>query len=153
MSKVVKDSDPGFKKLKSRMGKLAKSITVGIHADRASASHGGTTMLKVALAHEFGAPSRGLPERSFVRSWVDEGGDEIYKVLEILDRKVISGKLSVDLARQQAAHAFAGQMQRRIRDNKIRPDISDKTKAAKGSSTVLVDTAQLLQSIEGRAAK
>lgn len=85
-----------------------------------------------------------IPERSFLRTGHDENADRILKQTERALGQVLAGKMSIDdmldLYGQQMATAIKNRMKETQAD-------SDITVNNKGSSTPLVDTGGLLESI------
>lgn len=55
----------------SHQQKDKNSVNVGVFGSRAG----------IALVHEMGSPSRGIPERSFIRSTTNENKDEIIRIV------------------------------------------------------------------------
>lgn len=71
----VRDVDRGWKKLKDfakRVGDGKTYVKVGIVGPKAQETNEeGITTVRLAMIHEFGAPSVGIPERSFLRVTFD----------------------------------------------------------------------------------
>jgi hypothetical protein len=89
-----------------------------------------------------------LPERSFLRATLDEKGPEYVKLCREFSIKVLEGQMSIDRAMGLLGARIKADVVQRFNDNRIRPDISADTKRRKGSSTVLIDTGSLKQSID-----
>lgn len=124
--------------------------TVGVGITQADGAkphgEGGKTTAEIATYHEFGRG--GQVERSFIRSWYDEA--EAANTLRRDVRRAMASVLqgsSYDQALERLGLLFAGQIKRRITSRKITPDISEATKRAKGSTTVLIDEGILLSRI------
>ena len=125
-------------------------VTIGIHAAEAGSSHGdGMTIGDIGSIHEFGAPSAGIPQRSFIRGWYDERQAFIADTLRTQLRAVIAGKRPIEQAAERIALAFEGDVKRRIAQN-IPPPLAPATIARKGSSVALIDTGQLRNAIRGQ---
>lgn len=106
-----------------------------------------TEVAQVAAVQEFGAPAKNIPERSFVRSSFDES---LPKLLTIRDReylKIINQKSTVEKSLGLMGEFGVLQMRKKIRDTYTPPN-SPRTIAHKGSSHPLIDTAQMIQSIQ-----
>lgn len=131
-----------------RVAKMKKgAVDVGIFADLGSAQKNkaaaGLTVLDVATFHEFGL---GVPERSFLRGYVDENKARIRGMIKSLATMVQQGKLDQDTALEKLGLTIVGEIQKRIAKG-IPPPNAESTIARKGSSTPLIDTGQLRSSI------
>lgn len=150
MASRITIKDRGYARLAQRLRASGKpALTVGVHEDDGAEPHGqdGTTVAEVAAANEFGL---GVPERSFIRSTLDEN-DAKYKELERrIGKAVVLGKLeSVEQGLEQLGALVVGDVQRKISSG-VPPENAPSTVAAKGSSTTLVDTGQMRASVTSR---
>ena len=57
----------GLEKLLKALKGKPPTARIGILTGKASEDHDGSTNAEIGAAHEFGAPARGLPQRSFLR--------------------------------------------------------------------------------------
>lgn len=137
--------DTGWKALQDRMKKLAKAgpfVKIGILSD---GSHQGSDigLVEIGAIHEFGSPSAGIPERSFIRSTFDREHDQLEKLTEKLATKVMNGEMSAEQALGLLGAWGAGQVQRtiveRLTTGPEPQELKPATIARKGSSTPLVD--------------
>jgi hypothetical protein len=107
-------------------------------------------LVQIGAVHEFGAPKRKIPERSWLRSTTDEEQKNIAKMMSILYPKVIAGKMPLKTALGQIGEYLAGKMKNKIR-NKIPPENAPSTVARKKNKrhndVPLIDTGQMVQSI------
>lgn len=115
-------------------------------------SHGGITMGELAAIHEFGAPAAGIPARSFLRFTFQTRASDLSALTERLARGLLSEKLDVEQAFGLLGAWSVAAVKRSITARLIRPqliesDAGRRTIARKGSSTTLVDTGQLINSI------
>ena len=135
MTRGIKDS--GWFPMVKRMAK-PKRVTVGIHAEDTNRSSGGPTNAEIGFVHEYGLGHN--PTRSFLRSTYDESYPKYKKGL---GAAVLRGEIGF--------RVFGMSVQSDIK-NKIRRGIPPPNEAAtikaKGSSTPLVATAQVLNSID-----
>lgn len=149
MSVTYKDN--GAKALVANIGKAHKaSVDVGVLGEKAAAKEdkGTLTVGEVASFHEFGL---GVPERSFIRGWVDENE----KVVQNLSGRAVAAVakgMPVDQALTIIGSKIASLMQERI-SRGIEPANAPSTIARKGSSKPLVNTGQLRSSITPRVAQ
>lgn len=138
-------------------------ITVGIHGAEGSAPKevdvandvgrsetGHLTVADIASFMEFGVPSRGIPQRSFVRAWYDESQDFVRETLQSQMKLVLMGKLTPEKAAARIALAFEGSMKQRVARG-IPPPNAPATVEAKGSSKPLINTGQLRNAIRAKA--
>lgn len=100
----------------------------------------GTSVIMVGAVHEFGSPSRGVPQRSFLRSTVQEKRREYKRFFRALSAKIIRGEIT----KQQALELIGLKVQSDVRD-KITDIQAPPLKHRDGNP--LVDTGHLRQSI------
>lgn len=151
MSVRVVSKDHGYAKMRANLKAAAKGggVSVGVHAAEGAAQAKGSseaepaTVLDVAYYNEFGL---GVPERSFLRAWVDENAsvnaDKLRKAMQL----VVKGQKTLPEALALLGLSFQGGIQKNMAVG-IPPPNAPATVAKKGSSTPLVDTGQLRQSI------
>lgn len=124
-------------------------MRVGVLASSGGASAGeGVTILEIAVIHEFGAPRAGIPQRSFIRGTVELKNTEINRLIGKLTRRMVRSEgreTPADMLEILGAWV-ASEIKKRIRDG-IPPALKPETVEAKGSSTPLIDTGRLLNSI------
>ncbi len=147
--KVIDHGWDNIMKFAADMASHAPHIAVGVVGSSAGAAHGeGVTNSGLAAVHEYGL---GVPQRSFIGATIDAKAVEYARSLADAYRKVmLSGgsvaSLKNHVALKRVGLKVVGDIQRRISDG-IAPANSPVTIARKGSSTPLVDTGQLRQSI------
>lgn len=151
MASRVTVRDTGHKKLLERLQASGRArVTVGIHEQEGSELHEGSddlTVSDVGAIHEFGL---GVPQRSFLRSTMDENRDKYNDALRRIGRLVVQGRLrSTEQGLAQLGARCVGDVQAKIRAG-VPPALSPVTVAAKGSSTPLIDTGQMWSSITSR---
>lgn len=160
----VRDSDPRFVKVRGQLGH-AFAVIVGVQGEKAQALHESgqpsgfaellagdlkakgqappQTMVEIANEHEFGL---GVPERSWLRDWVDENEAMIRNDLRRAAMRIIEGKLTAHQASDLLGTKYVAAIQTRIA-NGIQPPNAPSTIARKGSSTPLIDTGQFRSAI------
>lgn len=158
MAVQVIDNRAVYDRIMREVEKLAGAVvTVGIHGDQAQRKDGEFTNPQLGAVHEFGGGN--VPERSFLRSTVDGGGP--LETAEQLSADVARGKLSADKAAQRLGVMTVGQVKQTIA-SKIPPPLSPDTVKKRmekgahggglaslgGATTPLIDTGQLVQSIQ-----
>lgn len=131
------------------VGVLASQGGNDLHKKSLDETNTKITLLELAAIHEFGSPSAGIPERSFIRRTFQEpeGQKELKGVYEKLARTVITGRMDALRAMEILGMTMQGMVKRRILVMLIPPPNAPSTVAAKGSSRPLVDTGQLVGAI------
>jgi hypothetical protein len=115
------------------------------------------TNAQIAAYHEFGAPARHIPERSFIRSTFDVNRAKYVDTLRKLVKGIYEQKITVERALGIMGAMFSTDIKKRITTtNEIQPPNAPATLArklaktragSKGEPRVLVDTGQLVNSI------
>lgn len=145
-SKVV-DIDYGWRDLMKTFEGLEGeiSVVVGVPATADDYKDGANQVL-VASVNEFGSDDGRIPERSFLRSTVDEKAQEYSALLAKLVRRVVDGKITPNQALDRLGLTVERDVKRKIVDLKEPPN-AEWTIEQKKSSNPLIDTGQLRQSI------
>lgn len=156
------DKDMGWKKFmanaKVNSGETAGFVgylrTAGNHKYKNKAMRKGSakaaapiTMAQLAAVHEFGSKDGNIPERSFMRSALNEHSKEFKRLTKKVSLAVLAGKMDkkkgIGILCQKVIDWFAKKI-----DSNIPPPNSKATVTAKGSSHTLVDTGQLRNSLD-----
>lgn len=151
MSNVVKSRDRGAKAVEAALKEWAKGehgVSVGVFGRAAKAKHGNDpeTVGEIAAQNELGA---GVPRRSFLRDWVEQRKPEIRDAYLALLGDLSNG-MAMGRALGRMGLTLENSMRERIRKH-IPPPNSPTTVNHKGSSTPLIDSGQLIQSIHSSA--
>lgn len=140
---IVRDSDPGFKKLIKNF-KGPNRVDIGVFSEQ------GSDLVIYAASNEFGTAT--IPERSYLRAGIDEKKRQIGKLTSKLAEKVIAGKMS-----KKEALAIIGQTAQSIVQGKMVRGPFTPNRAStvmrKGSSRPLIDTGRLRSSITFKVRK
>lgn len=142
-----RDSDPGFKKAIRKIGTGKSVVKIGIFSKES-----GSELVLIASVHEFGTDKAGknnsviIPERSFLRSTVDENKQAIIRIIEKNKTAIVKGKKTKKQVLDEIGLFVVGEVQEKIAKG-IDPANATSTVAAKGSSVPLIDTGRLRQSI------
>jgi len=138
-----------WKKLLAKVHKLDKRhVKVGILGQAAiEPVDGGITMVELGTMHEFGTADGRIPERSYIRSTLNSGNDELKQICAKLASDIVNGRRNVDEALKILGEFGVAQVRGKITKTDIPPPLKPATIAAKGSSKPLVDTGALLNSI------
>lgn len=105
------------------------------------------TVAQVAAIHEFGSADGTIPERSFMRSAMNENKDKIINESKRQINHVLEGTQTQKQALAVVAELIAQQIKNKILAGPFAA-LADSTVKKKGSSKPLVDTAQMLNSVE-----
>lgn len=146
----VKVDDKAWKELRRHLKKLEREgahVKVGVLASSGTHAESGISMIEIASVHEFGSPSIGVPERSFIRAGIQEKRDDLVRILNGLAKGIVQDKITVDEALQKLGLWGANAVKRKITSSDIPPPLKASTVARKGSTKPLVDTGQLVNSI------
>lgn len=140
---VVIDKDRGWRAFIRNMRDTARDadnhVVVGVLAQE------GEEQVIIAASNEFGTRDGHVPERSYLRSTVDENQQSIVRDLETIVSRSLDGKSYVHGLRV-LGERVVGLVKRKIVDLDDPPN-APSTIAAKGSDNPLVDTGRLLGSI------
>jgi len=141
--------DPAMKEMEKNLKELSKmSVAVGVLSG-AGTYKNGTEITTIASVHEFGAPHKNIPQRSFLRVPFAHEKIRLNKVIDKSFMALANGKISVKSAydiigaeaRNIVIKAFSTSGFGKWEGN------SNITVAKKGSSKPLIDTGRLMQSI------
>lgn len=146
--RIVTDTKlAGLETLSRRFARDARRVLVGVPKGVAEAD--GTSMAMVAAANEFGVPSRGIPERSFLRAGLLNHLPDLIRLNALNIQKIARGGFTVLTALRQLGTFAASQVQQEIVQGSFEPN-APSTVARKKSSKPLIDTGSLRQSITYR---
>lgn len=146
----VRQVGDAAKVLRERYARVAgKYVAVGVFQGshkRPDGAADGLSLAELAAIHEFGAPSRNIPERSFIRSGVERKMPELKALVRKLTPLVGARKVPEDRALGLIGTMAVGAVQARFGADDLAP-LQPATIARKGSSRPLIDTGQLRASI------
>lgn len=144
-SKVI-DKDLGYDKWLKQMKAISnKPFTkIGILGD-GEKGEDGATVLEYGSYNEFG--TKDIPERSYIRSTIDERKRRIFGKAFNLQESIFLGKMSMEKALGIMGTLIKGNIVQKIVDLRS-PANADSTVQAKGSSNPLIDSGRLRQSID-----
>lgn len=144
-SRVLRSNTGAVARLVDRMRDMNKQkVLIGVpegvsHSD-------GINMGALAAIHEFGAPSRGIPERPFLQPSMDKNLDK-YKALMAREAKgVVLKRSTLHQALAKVGMLAAADVQAYMVSGAFKP-LAASTIKAKGSSKPLIDSGQLRQAI------
>lgn len=149
--------DLGWNEVIREINRMDKSFTkVGFPSEGSVDNRGSeeayadmSEVATVASVHEFGAPERNIPERSFLRSAVDENRERLAKVQTREAGLVMDGKRTVEVALGRIGEFMKGRVQAKITSGPFEP-LAPQTIAARvrPSEKPLIDTASMRQTVQ-----
>lgn len=141
---IGKDLEKKLKDLKK------KEVAVGVlKSTKKDYGEGEKTIAEIAYIHEYGSFDEGIPQRSFLRMPFYKNQKAVDRMVQIGYKSLVEGTSDVSTA----LNIIGGKATAIVRDAFPTKgygtwrDNSEKTIAAKGSSTPLTDTGNLKQSI------
>ena len=91
------EKDLGWGRLRKTLRELEKGrshVKIGVFGNAGTKRTEGVDNVMLALIHEFGVPTRGIPERSFVRGAFEKNKPEYIAILKKLTPGIYTGKRS-----------------------------------------------------------
>jgi hypothetical protein len=158
---AVKVVDRGWDELRKTLDALRNRkayVKAGVlGGDKAARPGEALTNVELALIHEYGAPSRHIPERSFIRSTFDAHREEYFALLRQLLQAVYANKLTVERALGLLGARMSADIKKRVTTGaEVPPPNAPSTLARKlaktrkgstGSVRTLIDTGRLIGSV------
>lgn len=141
---TVVDKDYGYVKFRFNVRELrGREVKIGFWGND---SVEGTAVVDYAVYNEFGT-SR-IPSRPFMQTTADQNREEINAFVQFMVGKIIDGDSTPDHALQVMGAEYQKRMQMTIRNAKqwAVPN-AESTVKAKGSSSPLIDTGRMLNSV------
>ncbi len=141
----------GGQRLSQRLQAIRQRMTTpgGVYVGIPSAAgqyEDGTPLAVIGAVHEFGRADGSIPERSFLRVPLRANQETYRKIIARGLQDVVEGNASLNQVFNQVGARAAGDSQEAISAG-IPPPNAQSTIERKGSSTPLIDTGRLRQSI------
>lgn len=136
--------------LKGMDGLRKAHVTIGFHDDSGSYPEGEPDVVEVALWNEFG--TKNMPQRSFIRSAVDENEQRINKWREKALELIVKEGWPVDKALSMIGQNVVTLIQNKIKSN-VPPPNADATRdekrrhASPNWGRTLMDTETMLRAV------
>ena len=139
--KILSKPEKAIRELEKISIAMRKADSVMVGLPKGSNDYpDGTSVIMVGAVHEFGSPSKGIPQRSFLRSTVQENKRSYKNMFRKLAKKIIEG----DMDSKKALQLVGLQVESDVK-GKITSIDSPELKSREGNP--LVDTGHLRQSI------
>ena len=151
MKSVVYDDRvfQGILKSVKRMDKM--HVKVGVLSSKGGdATHTGSkfSLVELMAIHEFGSEDGTIPDRAPIRITFETNHDEMAAFIAPLTRQVITNGMSVERALGLLGAKGVAEIKKTITQSDLPPPLKPATIARKGSDRPLVDTGQLINSIQ-----
>lgn len=131
--------------MRNRVSKgSGSSVRIGVPNDATEAD--GESTMAVAIVHEFGEPSQGIPPRPFLAPAIVDAKPDISNLTRNQLKGVATGKATVFVALERIGALAAGKVQQYIRNGNFAA-LKPETIKRKGSSKPLIDTGHMIQSV------
>lgn len=144
----IVERDLGHAEIMRRLAEVrGASVKVGVL--ESSGIHPGPEGLsnaQIATVHEYGDPSRNIPQRSFIGSAIDEQREELSRFARAAVDSALDGSRTVREALSLLGEKGKAEIQAKITRGPFAPN-APLTIALKGSSKPLIDTGHLRQSV------
>lgn len=139
------DKDTGFARFEIDLkGLRGRQVRVGVTGDE---SVDGVSVVDYAMYNEFGT-SRGIPARPFMSTTYDRHHKKTEKFIEFMYGQLLDGKMSPDHLLKTAGADYQSKVQQTIRAAKTwAVPNAESTVAKKGSTSPLIDTGRMVQSV------
>lgn len=147
-NKKTKDTDKGYRRILKDLGASDRSqVTVGFHAKDVQRDNSDLNVAEIAAIHEFGSEDGVIPERSFIRSTVDDNSQKYRKFVVESFLLMIRGKLSPITALDRIGIRIRDDVKRKIVTLR-EPANTIETIVAKGSANPLIDSGTMLSRVK-----
>lgn len=140
-TKILRKADKAISNLKKIAMRMNGPNSVKVGLPKGSNNYpDGTSVIMVGTVHEFGSPSRGIPQRSFLRSTVREKRRSYKIMFKKIAKQIVDGKIDMKKGLGLIGLQVSTDVKEKITDIK-----SPALKYRQGNP--LIDTGHLRQSI------
>ena len=147
----VRDSDPGFKKFRKQLTGGPNAVNVGIFGaeviNETDDEGNQIDLVGIASANEFGTER--IPERSFLRSTIDEKKEDFRKFIGRNKAAMVINPIERKRAFIKLGLFAEKEVVKKINKGPFVPN-APATIARKGSSKPLIDTGRMRQSVTSK---
>ncbi|MGR6617640.1 hypothetical protein ACU6QK_15580 [Pseudomonas rhodesiae] len=141
----------GTQQVEEALKQLAKRlegqtrVLVGV-PEGAGSYEDGLTIATIAAVNNFGSADGKIPAREFLQPAINKGAPQYQRLAEIMIPKVLAGSMAMTTLLEQMGNLAEGHVKQEITDLDTPPN-AQSTIDRKGSSSPLIDTGALRQSI------
>lgn len=149
----IRDIDKGWKNIvRAAKAQAIQNIGVKVGVMGGDSREGeAVTNAEIAMVHEYGSPSQGIPERSFLRASIDLNREKyrayLRKAIGALLEAAKKGPIDTRGIFERLGLMAAADVKALMRLEGFFTPLKPETIARKGSSKPLIDTGQLLNSV------
>lgn len=148
----IKDIDPrAIEQLAARLEMENRAVNIGFPANIEHKNEDGSpspfTVAQIAAVHEFGSPEAGIPERSFLRSAIQENRQKYFALNKKILLGILAGKGTVLQGLGMLGNVAVGDVKKKIAAGPFEA-LNKTTIKRKGSSKPLIDSGQMRQSVQ-----
>ena len=146
---VTKDNNRRYNEARAEMDRVrhGPTVRIGFRGPEGLAKHPGSpdvTIVEVATFNEFGTSN--IPERSFIRSTMDENRNALLQTNKQLFFEIVVGSMTTERALNILGMKMKALIQKKITDLRTPPN-APSTIRQKGSSNPLIDTGTMRQAV------
>jgi hypothetical protein len=123
----------------------ATRVLVGV-PEGAGVYEDGLTIATIAAVNNFGSADGKIPPRPFLAPAIEKGAPVYQRLAEVMIPKVLAGEMDMTMLLEQMGQLAEGHVKQEITDLDTPPN-AQSTIDRKGSSSPLIDTGALRQSI------
>ncbi|MBI4449043.1 hypothetical protein HY641_03390 [Candidatus Woesearchaeota archaeon] len=105
------------------------------------------TIAQVAVENEYGVPEKNIPSRPFMRQALDKNENKLHERIKQYAKDIYGGLIGTHKAMALLGSEHKGDIEKEIRTGDFKPN-APLTIAIKGSSRPLIDTGQMVQSVQ-----
>lgn len=146
----TKETDRGYSQIRENLRKAKGSrVDVGLFAE-GKHPDSEMTVTEIAAVHEFGSPAAGIPERSFIRSTVDEKKREHRRLARTIFHRILDGDLTAHQGLSLFGELIVGDVKRKLTALKTPPLKASTISAKGGKSKPLIHTGTMRSRIRKR---
>lgn len=137
--------DKGWNRIKGEYKLLDGCVSlIGLFSE--SLAEDGQFVANYMAVHEFGSRDGIIPERSWIRSWVDKNKGKLKAFVDDLYKKIVDGKMNTKIAMNKIGEYVSAGLKESI-TNLRTPPLKLATIKRKKSSNPLIDTGRARNSI------
>lgn len=140
-TRIIKSANKAIREIEKINKSMRGADSVKVGLPKGSNNYpDGTSVIMVGAVHEFGSPTRNIPQRSFLRSTVQEQRRPYKRMFAKLSKMIVGGKITKEKALALIGLQVQTDVRQKITDIKEPPLVYRE-------GNPLVDTGHLRQSI------